>query len=155
MFSRFRPLLITLILSTLVVMPLISQTTSDHIVPAPDLHQAVRAAAQARQDNLTRLDKFFSSEPARKAFETVKLDPAKVSQALAFLNDDELARLAAQSEKIQHDVAAGDRVAGVPEALHPGRVAGDRVGEAGRILVTDQVILGNEHRAVLQTMVTA
>ena len=107
MFSRFRPLLITLILSTLVVMPLISQTTSDHIVPAPDLHQAVRAAAQARQDNLTRLDKFFSSEPARKAFETVKLDPAKVSQALAFLNDDELARLAAQSEKIQHDVAAG------------------------------------------------
>jgi len=47
------------------------------------------------------------SEPARKAFETVKLDPAKVSQALAFLNDDELARLAAQSEKIQHDVAAG------------------------------------------------
>jgi hypothetical protein len=107
MFSRFRPLLITLILSTMVVMPLISQTTSDHIVPAPDLHQAVRAAAQARQDHLTRLDKFFTSEPARKAFETVKLDPAKVSQALAFLNDDELARLAAQSEKIQHDVAAG------------------------------------------------
>jgi hypothetical protein len=106
MFSRFRPLLITLILSTL-VMPLISQTTSDHIVPAPDLHQAVRAAAQARQDHLTKLDKFFSSEPARKAFETVKLDSAKVSQALAFLNDDELARLAAQSEKIQHDVAAG------------------------------------------------
>jgi hypothetical protein len=106
MFSRFRPLLITLILSTL-VMPLISQTTSDHIVPAPDLHQAVRAAAQARQKHLTKLDKFFSSEPARKAFETVKLDPAKVSQALAFLNDDELARLAAQSEKIQHDVAAG------------------------------------------------
>ena len=106
MFSRFRPLLITLILSTL-VMPLISQTTSDHIVPAPDLHQAVRAAGQARQKHLTKLDKFFSSEPARKAFETVKLDPAKDSQALAFLNDDELARLAAQSEKIQHDVAAG------------------------------------------------
>jgi hypothetical protein len=107
MFSRFRPLLITLILSTLAVLPLMSQTTSDHIVPAPDLHQAVRAAAQARQDHLTKLDKFFSSEAARKAFETVKLDPAKVSQALAFLSDDELARLAAQSEKIQHDVAAG------------------------------------------------
>lgn len=107
MFSRFRPLLITLTLSTLAVLPLISQTTSDHIVPVPDLHQAVRAAAQARQDHLTKLDKFFSSEPARKAFETVKLDPAKVSQALAFLSDDELARLAAQSEKIQHDVAAG------------------------------------------------
>jgi len=107
MFSRFRQLLITLILSTLAVLPLLSQTTSDHIVPAPDVHQAVRTAAQARQDHLTKLDKFFSSEPARKAFETVKLDPAKVSQALTLLSDDELARLAAQSEKIQHDVAAG------------------------------------------------
>ena len=107
MFSRFRQLPITLILSTLGVLPLISQTTSDHIVPAPDLHQAVRAAAQARQDHLTKLDKFFSTEPARKALETVKLDPAKVSQALTLLSDDDLARLAAQSEKMQNDVAAG------------------------------------------------
>jgi hypothetical protein len=106
MFSRSRLLLITLILSTLAV-PLMSQTASDHIVPAPDLHQAVRAAAHARQDHLTKLDSFFASEPARKAFETVKLDPAKVTQALALLSDDELARLAAQSEKIQHDIAAG------------------------------------------------
>jgi hypothetical protein len=107
MFSRFRLLPITLILSTLAVLPLMSQTPSDHIVPAPDLHQAVRAAAQARQDHLSKLDKFFATEPARKAFETVKLDPAKVSQALALLSDDELARLAAQSEKVQHDIAAG------------------------------------------------
>ena len=107
MFSRFRLLLITLILSTLAALPLMSQITSDHIVPAPDLHQAVRAAAQTRQDHLTKLDKFFATEPARKAFETVKLDPAKVSQALALLSDDELARLSAQSEKIQHDIAAG------------------------------------------------
>ena len=107
MFSRSRQLLITFILSTLAVLPLLSQTTSDHIVPAPDLHQAVRAAAQARQDRLSKLDKFFATEPARKAFETVKLDPAKVSQALTFLSDDELARLAAQSEKLQHDIAAG------------------------------------------------
>ena len=107
MFSRSRQLLITFILSTLAVLPLLSQTTSDHVVPAPDLHQAVRAAAQARQDHLTRLDKFFSSEPARKAFETVKLDQTRVSQALTLLSDEELARLAARSEKIQHDVAAG------------------------------------------------
>jgi len=107
MFSRFRQLLIVLILSMLAALPLLSQTPSDHIVPAHDVHQAVRAAAQARQDHLTKLDKFFSSEPARKAFATVKLDPAKISQALAFLSDEELARLAAQSEKLQHDVAAG------------------------------------------------
>jgi hypothetical protein len=107
MFSRFRHLLITLILSMLAALPLMSQTTSDHIVPPKDLHQAVRAAAQARQDHLTKLDKFFASEPARKSFETVKLDPAKVSQALTLLSDEDLARLAAQSEKLQKDVAAG------------------------------------------------
>ena len=107
MFTRFRLLPITLILSTLAAFPLMPQTTSDHIVPAPDLRQAVRAAAQARQDHLAKLDHFFASEPARKAFETVNLDPAKVSHALALLSDDELARLAARSEKIQHDIAAG------------------------------------------------
>src|SRR5712692_224482 len=105
MFSRFRQLLIMLVLFTLGVLPLVSQATSDHIVPAPDLHQGMLAAAHARQDTLAKLDKFFSSQPARKAFETVKLEPAKVSQALTRLSDDDLARLSAQSEKIQNDVA--------------------------------------------------
>jgi hypothetical protein len=107
MFSRFRQLLI--VLFTLGVLPLVSQTTSsgDHIIPAPDLHQAVRTAARARQDNLAKLDRFFSSDPAKKALETVKLNSAKVSQALTLLSDEELARLTAQSENIQNDVAAG------------------------------------------------
>jgi len=109
MFSRFRQSLIAFVLLSLGALPLISQTSpaGNHIVSASDLHQAVRAAAQARQDHLAKLEKFFSSEPARKAFETVKLDSAKVSQALTLLSDEELGRLAAQSEKLQNDVAAG------------------------------------------------
>jgi len=109
MFLQFRQSLIMFVLLVAGVWPLAAQTASagDHIVAAPELHQAARAAAQVRQQNLAKLDKFFSSEPARKAFETVKLDPAKVSQALTLLSDEELARLAAQSEKIQNDVAAG------------------------------------------------
>jgi hypothetical protein len=102
-----RPFLIVFALFILGMLPVAAQATGDHIVPASDLQQAVRATAQARQDNLARLDQFFSSQPARKAFETVKLDSAKVTEALAFLSDEELARFAARADRLQQDVAAG------------------------------------------------
>lgn len=107
MFLRSRQLPIMLALLSLGVFPLLSETRQDHIVPAPDLHQAVRTAAQSRQDNLAKLDRFFASEPARKALETVKLEPVKVSRSLTLLSDEELANLAARSDKLQSDVAAG------------------------------------------------
>jgi len=109
MFLRFRQSLIVLVLLPAGILPLASQTTSggDHVVPAPDFHQALRAASQARQDNLVKLDRFFSSEPAKKAFAAANLDSARVSQALSLLSDEELARLASQSDKIQNDVSAG------------------------------------------------
>ena len=105
----FRRFMIVLMLLTAGVLPLLSQTTSDgdHIVSARDLQQAMRASGQARQDNLAKIDRFFSSDPARKAFEAAKLDPAKASHAVNLLSDEELARLAARTDKLQHDVAAG------------------------------------------------
>jgi len=105
----FRRFMIVLMLLTAGVLPLLSQTTSDgdHIVSARDLQQAMRASGQARQDNLAKIDRFFSSDPARKAFEAAKLDPAKASHAVNLLSDEELARLAARTDKLQHDVTAG------------------------------------------------
>lgn len=104
-----RQFMIVFTLLTAGVVPLLSQTPSDgdHIVSTGDLQKAVRATAQTRQDNLAKIDQFFTSEPARKAFETVKLDPVKVSQAVSFLSDDELARLGAQTDKVHRDVVAG------------------------------------------------
>jgi hypothetical protein len=104
-----RQFMIVFTLLTAGVLPLLSQTPSDgdHIVSTGDLQKAVRASVRTRQDNLAKIDQFFASEPARKAFETVKLDPVKVSQAVRFLSDEELARLAAQADKVQRDVAAG------------------------------------------------
>jgi hypothetical protein len=99
-------LLITSILLFL-VLPLGAESAPDHIVSVPVLRQAVRSAAQARQENLAKLDRFFASRPATKALDTVKLDRAKVSSALNLLSDDELARLAARSTKIQKDITAG------------------------------------------------
>ena len=59
------------------------------------------AAAQARQSNLAKLEKFLSTEPARKVLKTAKLDSALVTHAISALSDEELSRLAIQSERIQ------------------------------------------------------
>ena len=104
----FRQSLSLLLLFTLGVVPVLPQTAADHIVSVGDLHQSIRAAALARQSNLAKLEKFLSTEPARKVLMAVKLDSAQVTQAISALSDEELFRLATQSERIQNDVVAGE-----------------------------------------------
>ena len=108
MLSLFRQSLSLLLLFTLGVVPVLPQTAADHIVSVGDLHQSIRAAALARQSNLAKLEKFLSTEPARKVLMAVKLDSAHVTQAISALSDEELSRLATQSERIQNDVVAGE-----------------------------------------------
>jgi len=108
MFSLFRQSLSLLLLFTLGVVPVLPQTAADHIVSVVDLHQSIRAAALARQSNLAKLEKFLSTEPARKVLMAVKLDSAQITQAISALSDEELSRLATQSERIQSDVVAGE-----------------------------------------------
>lgn len=110
MFLRFRQsLTMFVMLLSVCALPLASQTApaDDHIVPAPVLHQSVRSATQAREANVAKIEKLFSSEPAQNAFRTVNIDPAKLTRGLSMLSDEEIARLAARSEKLQNDVAAG------------------------------------------------
>jgi len=104
----FRQSLCLLLLFTLGVVPALPQTAGDHIVSVGDIHQAICAAAVERQSNVAKLEKFLSTEPARKVLQAVKLDSAQVTQAISALSDEELSRLAAQSESIQHDVVAGE-----------------------------------------------
>jgi len=108
MFSLFRQSLSLLLLFTLGVVPVLPQTAADHIVSVVDLHQSIRAAALARQSNLAKLEEFLSTEPARKVLMAVKLDSAQITQAISALSDEELSRLATQSERIQSDVVAGE-----------------------------------------------
>ena len=91
------------------VLPALPQTApkEDHIVTGAEVHQAVRAAAVTRASNLAKVEKLLSTEAARNAFATMKIDPAKVSRAVALLSDEEVASLATRSEKLQNDVAAG------------------------------------------------
>jgi len=79
----------------------------DHVVRSADLHKAITNIAGARQTNLNKVQKFFSSELAQTSFKKTKFDFAKVEKAVPFLSDAELARLASQSDKIQNDFAAG------------------------------------------------
>ncbi len=79
----------------------------DHVVSKAELQQEIKAAAHARQRNLAKVEKFLSSEPARKALRAAKIDSVKVEKAVSSLNDEELARLALRGEKAQDDFAAG------------------------------------------------
>ncbi|HLW79275.1 MAG TPA: hypothetical protein VKU44_06715 [Terriglobia bacterium] len=79
----------------------------DHIVSPADLHQAVRNAAQARKQNIEKVDQFFAQPRVEAALKNAKIDPAQVTKAVPYLADDDLARLASRTDKVQRDIAAG------------------------------------------------
>jgi len=88
-------------------MPIQKLVAEDHLVKTADLHRAIVTAAEARQDNQAKVQRFFSTEPAKKALRNAKVDLVQIEKAIPHLSDQELARLANQTEKIQKDFAAG------------------------------------------------
>lgn len=81
--------------------------TAEHLVTPQDLQKATQDASHARQQNLDTLRGFLSSEKAQKALESAHMNPQQVQNAVAGLNDHELAQLAARANKAQNDFAAG------------------------------------------------
>ena len=79
----------------------------NHVVSPSELQQATASAARTRQQNVTKVEKFFSSEQASKALKSAHIDPVQVKQAVPTLSDQELARLASRADKAQKDFAAG------------------------------------------------
>jgi hypothetical protein len=98
---RCQSLLSTLLLPFVAVMLLVplDMLAQDHVVTANDLRNELRNAAKERQDHITKLQQFLSSEIAQKALRSAKLDPAKAQAAIPLLSDQELARLAAQVDR--------------------------------------------------------
>lgn len=80
----------------------------EHVVSAADLHRDILAAAQAREGNQDKVLKFFSSDQAKKALQSANLPYERVQKAVSQLSDEELARLAARTEKARKDFAAGN-----------------------------------------------
>ena len=77
------------------------------MVSPADLQKAALTATQARQQNLQKVNQFFSSEVAQKALKSAHMDPEQVKTAVSTLSDAELALLASRAEKAQADFAAG------------------------------------------------
>jgi len=89
-------------------LPLASGLAQDsHVVPQSELHASVVAAGQQRHENLSRLERFFTGDSAEKALHAGRLSGNQIRNAVALLDDQELARLAARAEKANSDFAAG------------------------------------------------
>jgi len=78
-----------------------------HVVTPADLQKESVAASQVRLRNLETVQQFLSSERAKTAMKSAHMDPEQVKTAVSSLSDQELAQLAARSQKAQADFAAG------------------------------------------------
>ena len=98
-------------LTVSILIPLLGMSSGlraqTHVVSPAELQRAAVAATTARQHNLETINGLLSSPEVEKAFVGTGIDPAQVQTAISALNDQELARLAARSEKVRADFAAG------------------------------------------------
>jgi hypothetical protein len=78
-----------------------------HVVSPAELQKDAAAATHERQQNEKTVTDFLSSSKATKALQSAHMDPAQVTSAVSHLDDEELAQLAARSQKAQADFAAG------------------------------------------------
>jgi hypothetical protein len=106
--STYRILITSLVavLAFAVQSPL-AAATRNHVVSPMELQQATASAAHARQQNIAKVEKFFSSEQSEKALKSAHLNPVQIKKAVPSLSDQELARLASRADKAQQDFAAG------------------------------------------------
>jgi len=80
----------------------------DHGVSTQDLRQDVQRASDNRHADEAAIRELLSTEQGQKALKSANVDFQKVNGAVSQLNDEEAARLAAQSRMVQKDIAAGN-----------------------------------------------
>jgi len=108
MLKNFRPRhrLAWLLLPLLWFMPH-GLLAEEHVVSSAELRKELVGATEVRRNNLKQVRDFFSSAPVREAMKNLPTDTTKVEQAVSSLSDEELARLAQRTQRIQEDFAAG------------------------------------------------
>jgi hypothetical protein len=79
-----------------------------HVVSPSDLQKELVTTTQLRQHNLETVRQFVSSDMAKKALKSARMDPEQVKNAVSTLSDQELAQLAARADKAQADFVAGN-----------------------------------------------
>lgn len=84
-----------------------SLRAQQHVVPSTDIHKELVNATERRRQNRAKISELFSSKAAARALKGAGIAPGQVKAAVATLNDAELASLAARSDKLRDDFAAG------------------------------------------------
>ena len=80
---------------------------AQHVVAPTDIHKELVNVTETRTQNREKVNELFSSKAAQKALKGAGMDPGQVKTAVAMLSDAELAQLAARSDKLREDFAAG------------------------------------------------
>jgi len=80
----------------------------DHVVSPSDIQKDLATASASRRQNQEQVNRFLSSDEAKRAMKSAHIDPQKVTNAVSQLSDSDLAMLAARSAKAQKDFAAGN-----------------------------------------------
>jgi len=83
------------------------QLRAQQVISPADIHKELVNATERRAQNREKVQELFSSKDAQKALKGAGIDPGRVRNAVAMLNDAELAQLAARSDKLREDFAAG------------------------------------------------
>jgi hypothetical protein len=92
--------------ATLLLLPQ-GLAAQQHVVSSADLQKDVVNAAQVRQQNIARIDKFLSTDQAQRALKVGNVNYDVVKSGIFTLSDDEVARLSARADQAQKDFAAG------------------------------------------------
>lgn len=79
----------------------------EHVVPLSQLHQQAQTAAEQRQKNMQDIERVLSYPAAQEALAKDNVNQQQVKQAVATLDDQELARLANQARASENDVKGG------------------------------------------------
>ena len=80
---------------------------AQHVVLPTDLHKELVNATETRTRNREKVSELFSSKEAQNALKGAGMDPGQVKTVVATLSDAELAQLAARSDRLREDFAAG------------------------------------------------
>ena len=79
----------------------------EHVVRPIDIHKELVKVSESRSQNRDKAVQLFSSKEAEEALQVAGMDPGQVRSAVSMLSDAELAALAARSDKLRDDFAAG------------------------------------------------
>lgn len=98
--------LVSILLAALIAVPP-TLRAQQHVVRPSDIQKELVNATESRRQNREKVEQLFSSKEAEQALKGAGMDPGQVRSAVAMLSDAELAALAARSDQLREDFAAG------------------------------------------------